>query len=337
MAFDPGFEIAEAQAMVAMCGWLEGAPSPPLTQMPFPIDWVSLYLSPEFGIFDNVWQLLHNPKANPERYTILIRGTVDESGSIIDDLLSLMIPASGTVLGHGYNFADDPQAGVHLGFALAALLMLWDPTDGILARMAQLCPRGSDVYIAGHSQGAAIATLIRSFLSNLPPGQDLGHAYKSYVLALPKPGNSHYVSDYNAAFANAGMAYCLANSQDWVPQTPLTLEWIGDVNTPNPVSVFLSNQIILAPVTESIKLLKDARSRSPSAETPGAAPAYLPAAPWPAGPGDRGPDRGAGVPADPPDPGFPRLRHALQPDRCPREEPLRPLRLFLAASCRDVL
>jgi hypothetical protein len=56
------------------------------------------------------------------------------------------------------------------------------------------------------------------------------------------------------------MAYCLNNSQDWVPQVPLSLEWIGDVNAPNPVSVFLSNQILLAPATEAIKMLKDALS-----------------------------------------------------------------------------
>jgi hypothetical protein len=202
MAFTPDFEIAEAQAMMAMCGWLEGAPPPPMAQMNFPDDWVSLYQSPQLGIFDNVWQILHNPKSNPQRYAILIRGTVDASGSIVDDLLSVMIAASGTVLGHPYRFANDPQAGVHLGFALAALVVLWDPTDGILARMAQLCPKGSEVYIAGHSQGASIATLILSFLSNLPPGQSLGHAYKTYVFALPKPGNSHYASEYNASFAN---------------------------------------------------------------------------------------------------------------------------------------
>jgi hypothetical protein len=260
MAFNPDFEIAEAQALIAMSSWLEGAPPPPLTQMPFPSGWVSLYQSPQLGIFDNMWQLLQDPTSNPGRYAMVIRGSVDESGSIIDDLLSVMIPAAGTVLGHSYRFAKDPLAGVHLGFALASLVVLWDPTDGILAKMPQLCPQGSEVYIVGHSQGAAIAMLILSFLSNLPPGQDLGHAYKTYVFALPKPGNSHYASEFNAAFASKGMAYCLNNSQDWVPQVPLSLEWIGDVNPPNPVSVFLSNQIILAPAAEAIKMLKDALS-----------------------------------------------------------------------------
>lgn len=260
MAFTPDFEIAEAATLIALNAWLEGKPPAPLTQMPFPPGWVPLYQSPQLGIFDNVWQVVQDQASNPGRFAILIRGTVNESGSIIDDLLSVMIPASGTVLGHRYCFANDPMAGVHLGFALAALVVLWDPTDGILARLPQLCPKGGEIYVSGHSQGAAIATLIRSFLSNLPPGQDLGYSYKSYTLALPKPGNSHYASEFNAAFADPGMAYTICNSQDWVPQVPLTLEWISDVNSPNPVSVWLSNQIILAPVSEAIRMLKDALS-----------------------------------------------------------------------------
>src|SRR5262249_54941310 len=159
-----------------------------------------------------------------------------------------MIPAVGTVLGREYRFAVDPMAGVHLGFALATLVLLWDPTEGILARLPALCPAGSEVYIAGHSQGAAIASLVRSYLANLAVGQAFGHTHKTYAFALPRPGNSHYASEYNAAFANGGMAYSVNNSQDWVPQVPLTLESLGDVNTPNPVSVWLSDQIILAPI-----------------------------------------------------------------------------------------
>lgn len=104
MAFNPDFEIAEAQALIAMSSWLEGAPPPPLTQMPFPTGWVSLYQSPQLGIFDNVWQLVQDSTSNPGRYAILIRGSVDESGSIIDDLLSVGYPDP----------ADLPRSAAHL-------------------------------------------------------------------------------------------------------------------------------------------------------------------------------------------------------------------------------
>lgn len=257
MPFQPGFDLAEAEALIAMIAQLEG-PTPPLAPPPFPLGWVSLYQSPQLGIFDNMWQVLHDPAPGSGRYAVLIRGTVDQAGSIVDDLLSVMLPAVGTVLGREYRFAVDPMAGVHLGFALATLVVLWDPTDGILARLPALCPAGSEVYIAGHSQGAAIASLARSYLANLPAGQAFNYVHKTYTFALPLPGNSHYASEYNAAFTNGGMSYCVNNSQDWVPQVPLTLESLGDVNTPNPVSVWLTDQIILAPINEAIRMLKDA-------------------------------------------------------------------------------
>jgi hypothetical protein len=260
MAFTPGFQPDEAAALIAMIAELEGPPAPPLVQPPFPPGWALVYRSPQLGVFDNMWELLHEAPPGSGRFAVLIRGTVDQTGSIVDDLLSVMIPASGTVLGRDYCFATDPMAGVHLGFALAALVVLWDPDDGILAKLPGHCPAGSEVYIAGHSQGAAIATLIRSHLAHLHPTRDLGYVYKTYTFALPKPGNGHFASEYNAAFANGGMAYCLNNSQDWVPQVPLTLESLSDVNTPNPLSVWVTDRLLLAPVDEAIRLVRDAMS-----------------------------------------------------------------------------
>ncbi len=260
VAFRPGFERDEAAALIAMIAELEGPPAPPLVKPSFPLGWTSLYRSPQLGVFDNMWELLRQGPPAPGPFAVLIRGTVDQAGSIIDDLLSVMIPASGTVLGREYRFAVDPLAGVHLGFALAALVVLWDPDDGILARLPKLCPAGSDVYIAGHSQGAAIASLVRSYLGNRAAAADPGYSHKTYTFALPRPGNGHYASEYNAAFANGGLAYCLNNSQDWVPQVPLTLESLDDVNTPNPLSGWLTDRLMLAPLDQAIRLLRDAMS-----------------------------------------------------------------------------
>lgn len=257
MPFQPGFDRLEAEAMIAMLTPLEG-PTPPLEPPPLPAGWGLLYQSPQLGYFDNRWELWQDPAPGSGRFAVLIRGTVAETGSVIDDLLSVMIPASGTIMGRAYRFAVDPMAGVHLGFALAALVVLWDPVDGLLARLPGLCPVGSEVYIAGHSQGAAIAAMIRSYLAQLPAVPDPGYSHKTYLFALPKPGNSHYASEFNAAFANGGMASCVGNSQDWVPQAPLTLESIVDVNTPNPISIWFSDRLILEPVHAAIAVLRDA-------------------------------------------------------------------------------
>src|SRR5205823_10292332 len=64
-----------------------------------------------------------------------------------------------------YSFAADPHAAVHLGFAVATLLVAELPVIGILEVLKQngVGP-GSQVFVTGHSQGAAMATLLRSYL-----------------------------------------------------------------------------------------------------------------------------------------------------------------------------
>src|SRR5262249_8218971 len=177
-------------------------------------------------------------------YAIALRGTVMEAGSILEDLISILVHASGTVtVDHQsvpYQFAADTAAGVHLGFALGTLLLLKDPVNGILAQLAghRVSP-GSNVYVTGHSQGAAMATLLRSYLeySREAPA---GLSYKTYVFAQPKPGNDHYALDFESKFSNPGLAFRVTNSLDWVPQVPFTLEMVQDMNVPNPLSVLVS-------------------------------------------------------------------------------------------------
>lgn len=257
MPFQPGFDAAEAVVLLGMMEQLGGPSGPPFGPVPFPNGWKSLFQSPSVGIFDNMWELFHDESAPGGRYAIVVRGTVVKAGSILDDLLSVMVPATGTALGRAYRFAAGAGCGVHLGFALAALTLLWDPDIGILAKLAEFCPEGSEIYIAGHSQGAAVASLVRAYLKSASPQPDVGHQYKTYVAALPRPGNYQFAAEFNATFSNGGMAHCLCNSQDWVPQVPLALEWVGDVSTPNPISVYLSHQILMAPMDEALKLLKD--------------------------------------------------------------------------------
>ncbi len=257
MPFQPGFDRSEAEALIAMLAPMEGQ-VPALPPPPLPLGWVKLFESPSLGVFDNRWELWHDPVPGSGRFALLVRGTVQQAGSIIDDLLSVMLPAAGKIMGRDYRFAGDSEAGVHLGFALAALVVLWDQTDGVLKKLPCLVPSGSEVYIAGHSQGAAIATLIRSYLEHLasPPVSSL--TYKTYTFALPRPGNSRYADEYNAEFANTGMSYRVINSLDWVPQSPLTLESLADVNTPNPISVWFTARVFLEPIHLAISALRDA-------------------------------------------------------------------------------
>jgi hypothetical protein len=235
MALTPGFLRTEALDLLAMCANVEGEATPPIP--PSPPGWTLLFDSPPIGAFEDKWQLW---KADGGTYAIALRGTVMKAGSVLEDLISVLVRATGRLTvdrqSVSFQFATDPAAGVHLGFALGTLLLLKDPVDGILARLGAEVGPGSDVYVTGHSQGAAMATLLRSYLelaSDAPPAL----SYKTYVYAQPKPGNDHYALDFESRFSNSGLAFRVTNSLDWVPQVPFTIELAGDINAPNPLSV----------------------------------------------------------------------------------------------------
>ncbi|HEU4734659.1 MAG TPA: hypothetical protein VFT22_42500 [Kofleriaceae bacterium] len=253
MSVSPGFNATEAETLIAIAAQLEGA-SPPLPPPPIPSNWTMVYDSQSIGPFDNRWQLWQDTSGTGD-YAAVIRGTTSQTGSILEDLLAVMVPASGSVtlddVSLSYQLAADPLAGVHLGFALGTLITLFDPA-GILLNLASYVPRGHGVFIAGHSQGAAMATLCRSFLHYSTLLSDYQYSYKSYVFAQPKPGNDHYGDDYDAIAGNLGTGFTVNNNQDWVPQVPFTFELYGDLNVPNVISVLGGSPPGLAAVQDSI-------------------------------------------------------------------------------------
>ncbi len=257
MAFTPGFVASEAESLVAINANM-GTTPPPLQAPPLPAGWTMVFDSQQFGPFQNRWQLWQTTVSG--QYAVVIRGTVLEAGSIIEDLLSVMIPASGSLslgsISLSYQFAADPLAAVHLGFALGTLYTLLDVEVGILPILLEQVPAGSEVFIAGHSQGAAEATLVRSYLAypNLLTSV-LDYTYKTYAFAQPKPGNDHYGWDFDAVAANPGFAFRVTNDQDWVPQVPFTLELPWDINTPNPLSVMTLAQLQLGGVENDVQAL----------------------------------------------------------------------------------
>jgi hypothetical protein len=245
MTFAPGFDLTEALDLLAMSAIIEGGAAPPVPNPP--PGWTLLFTSPPIGPFDNMWQLWRRDADGA--FSVAIRGTVSEAGSILEDLISLMIAATGSMkigpLRVDYKFAESALAGVHLGFALGALLLLKDQANGILAQLqAHGAGPGSSVYVTGHSQGAAVATLVRSYLAHAADAP-VNVSYKTYIYAQPKPGNDHYADDFESRFSNAGLAFRVTNSLDWVPQVPFTLEFIQDINTPNPLSVLGSKSLLM--------------------------------------------------------------------------------------------
>jgi hypothetical protein len=259
MGLAPGFVRGEALDLLAMCANVEGEVAAPIPSSP--PGWTLLFDSPVVGAFDEKWQLW---KSDAGAYAIALRGTVMKVGSVLEDLISVLVWAQGSItVGHqsiAFQFAAEPAAGVHLGFALGTLILLKDPINGILTQFARHgVAAGSHVYLTGHSQGAAMATLLRSYLEYAPDAPR-GLSYKTYVFAQPKPGNDHYATDFEHLCSNSGLAFRVTNSLDWVPQVPFTLELVRDINHPNPLSVLASPSLLLSALMKVMEpLVSEAR------------------------------------------------------------------------------
>lgn len=269
MSFSPGFDFDEAkqclalsadvanhtpttttdeEAKAALVSTIEtDADTAAAWPLPVPgVDGWEIVVNPTESIgLDNYWRM-YRSQARSERYAVAVRGTISTAKSVLADILMGMLKAkshlgirdSGSTDGYTFDFtlAESPDAGVHHGFTYSLGALLNSNWEYSLANhMSEAVSSGArEFFVTGHSQGAAIATLLRSYLRYQPLDGDI--AYKTYVYAQPKPGNDYLANDFNQSFANPALAYRLTNSLDWVPQTPFTIEVATDVNTPNPVT-----------------------------------------------------------------------------------------------------
>lgn len=167
---------------------------------------------------------------------ISIRGTTSAQLSWIENFYSAMIPATGTITktnGQVFNYklAQRTDAMVHTGWVLG----LADLAEELISEIKTNYTKGIKEYIIiGHSQGGALTFYVRSYLEyyneeNFP--KDL--KYKTICSAPPKPGNMYYAYDFDF-ITRDGYGFRVANTLDWVPETPLTSQTAGDYNSINP-------------------------------------------------------------------------------------------------------
>jgi hypothetical protein len=256
MSIRPGFDFTEAAALLQICNKLYDMtpgitpPRTPTCGVPPvpdpPANWVVEFKPSEAVGLQNYWELWRNT-AVPGQYAVGIRGTIATDASILEDILLPLIPARGMlpVLDLQYQLADTPagshvQAGVHLGFAIGTLSLLFlGGTSGIWLKLWEYInipqsgkPAATEILVTGHSQGASIALLLQSFLHYQ---KTLQAAFKTYVYAPAKPGNDAYAWDVSRTTGVRGYCYSVVSNQGWVPQVPLTLQTFGDMNRPNPI------------------------------------------------------------------------------------------------------
>jgi pimeloyl-ACP methyl ester carboxylesterase len=192
-----------------------------------------IYRSPVVGL-DNRWDLALRSDSVA---AISIRGTTRNNISWLENFYAAMAPAIGSItlskdFTFHYKLAEHPQAAVHVGWLLATAALSRD----VEAKIDSLARRGfRNFLIVGHSQGGGIAYLLTAHLRQRQKAGAISRRirFKTYCLGAPKPGNQHFAYDYEAATAG-GWSLTVVNSADWVPETPMSVQTIGDFNPTNP-------------------------------------------------------------------------------------------------------
>jgi hypothetical protein len=156
-----------------------------------------------------------------------------------------MIPAKGEMLLPDsqkveYKYAEDERAAVHVGWAMGVQFMLSD----ILTKIKEYNKKGIyNIYITGHSQGGALAHLLRAAFEYLPDNKlSKKNKFKLYSLASPKPGNRFFAYDYASYTSLKNPSYSIINSSDWVPMLPFTVQSTDNMSEVNPFKSLENNE-----------------------------------------------------------------------------------------------
>jgi len=203
-----------------------------ISTFPKPERFKPVYRSPVVGL-DNIWDLW----TDPTTAVISVRGTTANSVSWLGNFYAAMVPASGELQlsqtdKFAYDLAQNPRAAVHVGWLVSTGFLVRD----MLPKIDSCYRKGiKNMIIMGHSQGGAIAYLLTAHLYSLQrQGKLPGDIrFKTYCSAGPKPGNLYFAYEYEA-MTQAGWAYNVVNSADWVPEVPFSIQTVNDMNTTNP-------------------------------------------------------------------------------------------------------
>jgi hypothetical protein len=194
-----------------------------------------------FGPWENAWLLYRGKGRMAGAHTIAIRGTVfSDAPSAVENAWFHTVEAV-RFLSAAVQFADAANASLHSGFAHASFTLLLDDRYGILRILEERgIPAGSPLYITGHSQGAAMTSLVHAFMyyamrndeaAEKPVFGLKGKRYrlKSYGFAQPKPGDYAFNFDFASITQANDAAIVINNTIDAVPQVPMTLQALGDL------------------------------------------------------------------------------------------------------------
>lgn len=227
----PGFDKSEYLECLGMAAHMDSLRVDHKYLCPPPTHFRKVYVSPRVG-FDNAWELWQSDSGV---MAIMLRATVSTTTSWGANFNAAMVRAVGTChVGRDvdYDLCPDPAACVHAGWVAGLMTM----ADDILAKVDSCHKAGRrDFIIAGHSQGGALAYLATAMLRR---GQAKGAVpqdirFKTYASAAPKPGDYIFALNYEA-MTQPGWSITVVNSEDWVPETPLSIQRTSDFRPTNP-------------------------------------------------------------------------------------------------------
>ena len=242
----PGIDVQEIKELVSISERTclpSGYPEDSLFTPP-PTKYKMDYRSPELGL-SNLWELW---VSDDSVAVISIRGTSITIESWLANFYAAMVPAEGEITLSGkecfhYQLSNEPKAAVHVGW-LISMGFLYDDMKPQLEKCYQSGIR--DILITGHSQGGAIAYLLTAHLMNLRDKGEVpvDYTFKTYAIAAPKVGNLHFAYHFESRTLS-GWTYNVVNSQDWVPEAPISIQTLDDFNSTNPfdfAKAIISNQ-----------------------------------------------------------------------------------------------
>jgi len=227
----PGFDPGEYEQLLRISAHHADTPWTHVI-VPRPDDCRLVYRSPVTGLM-NRWDLWLQ---HEQTGIISIRGTVAKAESWLENFYAGMIPSRGelhlndSTIFH-YKLAQDSNAYVHAGWTLGLASMAPD----IVAKIKEYYAKGIRGFIIiGHSQGGAIAFLLRSYLQYInDPAFPKDIVFKTYCSAAPKPGNQYYAYDFDY-ITRGGWGFRIVSTRDWVPETPFSLQTTSDFTAVNP-------------------------------------------------------------------------------------------------------
>ena len=228
----PGFEINEFKQLFLISARTTSNPEIEVL-LPPPLNFRKLHSSKSIWL-DSYWELW---KSNNDSLAVIsIRGSTDQEESWLKNFYTAMTPAEGVLTLNNnelfnYSLSKDPKAAIHSGWLLSMAYLSKD----ILPKIDSLYNSGThDFLLMGHSQGGAIITLLRAHLNNLQTQGRLPSeiTFKTYTSASPKPGNLYFAYEYENITKN-GWGFNVVNTEDWVPETPISIQTLEDFNKTN--------------------------------------------------------------------------------------------------------